>query len=215
VQPGEENNVSKKGMFITFEGGEGSGKSTHSKLLCDFLRRKGLKVLHTREPGGTSISEKIRKVLLDTRNKEMDVISEMLLYMAARAEIIKQKISPALKKGNIVICDRFIDATLAYQGYAGGIDISIIKNIGRLVTKSISPDVTFFLDIDVKKGLKRSGRNKDRIERKSILYHKKVRKGYLSIAKKEPKRVKVISSIGKKLKVQDLIRKELLCHLKI
>jgi len=215
VQPGEENNVSKKGMFITFEGGEGSGKSTHSKLLCDFLRRKGLKVLHTREPGGTSISEKIRKVLLDTKNKEMDVISEMLLYMAARAEIIKQKISPALKRGNIVICDRFIDATLAYQGYAGGIDISIIKNIGRLVTKSISPDVTFFLDIDVKKGLKRSGRNKDRIERKSILYHKKVRKGYLSIAKKEPKRVKVISSIGKKLKVQDLIRKELLCHLKI
>ena len=202
-------------MFITFEGGEGSGKSTHSKLLCDFLRRKGLKVLHTREPGGTSISEKIRKVLLDPKNKEMDVISEMLLYMAARAEIIKQKIAPSLKKGNIVICDRFIDATLAYQGYAGGIDISIIKNIGRLVTKSISPDVTFFLDIDVKKGLKRSGRNKDRIERKSILYHKKVRKGYLSIAKKEPKRVKVISSIGKKDKVQELIRKELLCHLKI
>lgn len=207
--------MSKKGMFITFEGGEGSGKSTHSKLLCDFLRRKGIKVLHTREPGGTSISEKIRKILLDPKNKEMDVISEMLLYMAARAEIIKQKIAPSLKKGNIVICDRFIDATLAYQGYAGGIDISIIKKIGGLVTKNISPDVTFFLDIDVKKGLQRSGRDKDRIERKSIFYHKKVRKGYLSIAKKEPKRVKVISSVGKKEKVQDLIRKELLCHLKI
>ena len=202
-------------MFITFEGGEGTGKSTHSKLLCDFLRRKGIKVLHTREPGGTSISEKIRKILLDPKNKEMDVISEMLLYMAARAEIIKQKIAPSLKKGNIVICDRFIDATLAYQGYAGGIDISIIKKIGGLVTKNISPDVTFFLDIDVKKGLQRSGRDKDRIERKSIFYHKKVRKGYLSIAKKEPKRVKVISSVGKKEKVQDLIRKELLCHLKI
>jgi len=139
----------------------------------------------------------------------------MLLYMAARAEIIKQKIAPSLKKGNIVICDRFIDATSTYQGYAGGIDIKTIKSIGNLVTKGISPDITFFLDIDVKKGLLRSGRNKDRIERKSLTYHKKVRKGYLSIAKKEPKRVKVISSVGKKEKVQNLIRKELLCRLKI
>ncbi len=207
--------MKKKGMFLTFEGGEGSGKSTHSKLLCDFLRRKVLKVLHTREPGGTSIREKIRKVLLDPKNKGMDAVSEMLLYMAARLEVIKQKISPSLKKGNIVICDRFIDATLAYQGYAGGIDIKIIKEIGRLVTEGISPEVTFFLDIDVKKGLLRSGRNKDRMERKSILYHKKVRKGYLAIASREPRRVKVISSIGKIHKVQDLIRKEVLCRLKI
>jgi len=207
--------MKKKGMFITFEGGEGSGKSTHSKLLCNFLRKKGLKVLHTREPGGTSISEKIRKVLLDPKNKGMDAVSEMLLYMAARVEVIKQKISPSLKKGNIVICDRFIDATLAYQGYAGGIDIKIIKDIGRLVTEGISPEVTFFLDLDVKKGLLRSGRNKDRMERKPILYHKKVRKGYLAIAKREPRRVKVISSIGKIDKVQSLIRKEVLCRLKI
>jgi len=202
--------VKQKPLFITFEGGEGSGKSTHSRLLCDFLRRKGHKILHTREPGGTSISEKIRKVLLDPKNKDMDAVSEMLLYMAARREIIRQKISPALKKGKVVVCDRFLDATIVYQGYAGGIDVSLIKKLGLLVTKGISPDITFFLDIDARGGLLRSGRNKDRIERKSILYHKKVRKGYLAIARSQPCRVKVISSVGKIDNAQSLIRKEVL-----
>lgn len=208
--------MAKRGLFITFEGPEGSGKSTHSRLLCDFLKRKGFKILYTREPGGVLISEKIRKVLLDPKNKGMDTVSEMLLYMAARAEIVKQKILPALEKRKIVVCDRFLDATVAYQGYAGGLDVKLIKNIGRLVTGGISPDLTFLLDIDVKHGLRRSGKTKDRMERKSILYHKKVRKGYLAIARVEPKRIKVFSAIGDIEETQGKIRNTvLLCHSKI
>jgi dTMP kinase len=199
----------KQGIFITFEGPEGSGKTTHSRLLHDFLRRKGYKVLHTREPGGTLIGEKIRKILLDPKNKNMDVACETLLYMAARAEIVKQRILPALKQKKIVICDRFTDATLAYQGYAGGMDIGTIDNIARLVTKGIKPDITFLLDIDSREGLSRAGRARDRMERKSILYHNKVRNGYLSIAKKEPGRIKVISATGEIKETQEIIRKTL------
>ncbi|OIO32583.1 MAG: dTMP kinase [Candidatus Omnitrophica bacterium CG1_02_40_15] len=204
----------KRGLFITFEGPEGSGKTTHSKLLCGFLRKKGFKVLHTREPGGTLINEKIRNILLDPKNKGMDVGCEMLLYMAARAQIVKQKILPSLGQKKIVICDRFTDATLAYQGYAGGMDLKVIDNITSIVTKGLKPDITFLLDIDAKQGLLRAGRSKDRMERKSILYHNKVRNGYLSIAKKEPKRVKVLSSTGEIGQVQKEIRKAALkiCH---
>jgi len=206
--------MARQGLFITFEGPEGSGKSTHSKLLCDFLRKRGYKVLHTREPGGVAISEKIRKILLDPRNKDMDTVCEMLLYMAARAQIVEKKILPALKKGKIVVCDRFIDATLAYQGYAGGLGLKLIRDIGRLVTKDISPDITFLLDIETKKGLLRSGKNKDRMERKSIAYHRKVRKGYLDIARREPKRVKIVRAVGKISDAQEKIRDIALCHLK-
>ncbi|NQT74968.1 MAG: dTMP kinase [Candidatus Omnitrophica bacterium] len=198
--------MAKKGKFITFEGPEGSGKSTHSRLLCDFLRRKGFKVLHTREPGGTKVSEKIRKVLLDPKNKDMGVVSEMLLYMAARAQIVEERILPALKKGKIVVCDRFADATLVYQGYAGGLDVKIIKDTGRLVTKGLSPSITFLLDIDAKKGILRSGRVRDRMERKALSYHKKVRKGYLTIARKEPRRIKVLSATGAIEETQKEIR---------
>ena len=200
----------KYGIFITFEGPEGSGKTTHSRLLCGFLRKKGYKVLHTREPGGTLVSEKIRKILLDPKNKGMDVSCEMLLYMAARAQIVKQKILPALTQGKIVVCDRFTDATLAYQGYAGGMDLKVIENIAGIVTKGLKPDITFLLDIDARAGLLRAGRSKDRMERKSILYHNKVRNGYLSIAKKEPKRVRVVSSGGEITLAQEEIRKAVL-----
>ncbi|MBU1061436.1 MAG: dTMP kinase [Candidatus Omnitrophica bacterium] len=200
----------KQGLFITFEGPEGSGKSTHSKLLYDFLRKKRFKVVHTREPGGTIVGEKIRKVLLDPNNKDMDALCEMLLYMAARVQIVKKVILPALKKGKIVICDRFTDATLAYQGCAGGIDLKIIEDVAGLVTKGIIPDITFLLDIDTKLGLLRSGKDKDRMERKSLMYHNKVRKGYLSIAKREPKRVKIISAIGDISEAQEKIRKVVL-----
>ncbi|MBU4205198.1 MAG: dTMP kinase [Candidatus Omnitrophica bacterium] len=199
--------MAKQGLFITFEGPEGSGKSTHSKLLCEFLRRKSVRVLHTREPGGTVISEKIRKILLDPENKRMDVITEMLLYMAARSQIVKQKILPALKQGKVVVCDRFLDATLAYQGYAGGLDIKLIEDIGRLATGGLAPDLTFLLDIDSEQGLARAGNVKDRMERKSLTFHRSVRKGYLRIAKKEPARVKVMSAVGEIDETQENIRK--------
>jgi len=204
----------KRGIFITFEGPEGSGKTTHSRLLCEFLRKKDFRVLHTREPGGTLISEKIRKILLDPENKGMDVSCEMLLYMAARAQIVEEKILPALEQGKIVVCDRFTDATVAYQGYAGGMNLKVINRISDIVTKGLKPNVTFLLDIDAKTGLLRAGRAKDRMERKSVSYHNKVRNGYLSIAKKEPKRVKVLSSIRKISRTQEEIRKVVLkiCH---
>jgi len=205
----------KRGLFITFEGPEGSGKTTHSKLLCEFLLKNGCKVLHTREPGGTSISEKIRKILLDPKNKGMDIGCEMLLYMAARAQIVRERILPALTQGKIVVCDRFTDATLAYQGYAGGLDLKVIDNITKIVTKGLKPDVTFLLDIDAKDGLLRAGRSKDRMERKSILYHNRVRYGYLSIARKEPKRVRVVSATGEIEETQEIIRKIILSNFEL
>lgn len=204
----------KRGIFITFEGPEGSGKTTHSRLLCDFLRKKGFKVLHTREPGGTLISEKIRGILLDPENKGMDVACEMLLYMAARAQIVREKILPGLEQGRIVVCDRFTDATLAYQGYAGAMDLKVINSIAGVVTKGLKPDITFLLDIDPKAGLSRTGRSKDRMERKSIIYHNKVRGGYLAIAKKERKRIKVLSSAGEITRTQEEIKKAVLNILK-
>ncbi len=203
-----------RGLFITFEGPEGCGKTTHSKLLFKFLKAKGLKALYTREPGGTVIGEKIREILLDSANKTLGAVSEMLLYMAARERIVGEKISPALRNGSFVICDRFLDSSLAYQGYGGGLDLSLIKRIGELVTKGIKPDITFVLDIDVKEGLKRSGAFKDRIEKRPLAYHERVRKGYLAIAKKEPDRIKVISVRGGIQETQALIRETVKRHLK-
>lgn len=202
----EKKRIRKRGLFITFEGPEGSGKTTQSGLLCSFLKKIGWDILHTREPGGTAISEDIRKILLDPGNKDMDVTCELLLYMAARAQILKQKIFPALERGKAVVCDRFMDATLAYQGYAGGLDIKSINAIGNFITGGIKPDITFLLDIDPGEGILRSGKVKDRMERKSLRFHRKVRMGYLAIAGKEPARVKVISSDGDISETQEKIR---------
>ena len=181
----------KKGFFITFEGPEGSGKSTHAKRLYNFLRKKGYSVILLREPGGTKISEEIREILLDKRNKKMDIKTETLLYLASRAQLVKEKIVPALRKGKIVILDRFHDSTLAYQGYGGGINLRFLEELGKFVNGKIIPDLTFLLDIDTHKGLKRCG-HKDRIEEKPFSFHQRVRKGYLELAKKNPKRFFII-----------------------
>jgi len=181
-----------KGKFITFEGSEGCGKSTQSKLLAQYLRKKGFSVLFVREPGGTKICEQIRKVLLDPKNKEMSPIAEMLLYMASRAQIVKEVIRPALLKGKVVICDRFLDSTIAYQGYGLGLDINLIKIIGKSASAGVSPDLTIFLDLAVKKGLRHRQSGKDRIENRALSFHHRVRKGYLRLAKNEPRRIRVI-----------------------
>jgi dTMP kinase len=196
----------KKGIFITFEGPEGSGKSTHSALLCRWLKEKGFNVIYTREPGGTRISEKLRRILLDKKNKEISDDAEMLIYQAARAQIVKQLILPALKKKNIVVCDRFLDATLAYQGYGAGIDIKMIKTIGKFATSGLKPDLTILLDIETAKGLRRSS-TRDRMERKSFTLHKRVRSGYLKLARQEPRRIKVVKVNSGIKKTQCLIRK--------
>ncbi len=201
------NNMKKyKGIFITFEGFEGSGKSTQAKLFCRYLQRKRKKFLYIREPGTTNISEEIRKILLNVKNKEMSHIAEALLYMAARAQLVEEIIEPALKKGKIIICDRFLDSTLAYQGYGCGIDIEFIKNVGRMATKNIKPDLTLLFNITVEKGLSRRGKIKDRIERRSLLYHNRVRDGYLKIARQEPQRIKIINADDDKMNIQHAVR---------
>lgn len=195
-----------RGIFITLEGPEGSGKSTHSKLLCDFLRRRGLKVIHVREPGGTRISEAARKILLDKKNKGMTSACELFLFLACRAQIVDEIISPALRKGYAVVCDRFQDATVAYQGYGAGLDLRLIGEAGRLAAKGLKPNLTILLDVATKKGLLRAGM-KDRVELKPYEFHRRVRQGYLRLARKEPKRIVLIRANGKIEEVQDKIRK--------
>jgi dTMP kinase len=196
-----------KGKFITFEGSEGSGKSTHAKLLLKYLRSRRIKAMLIREPGSTKISEMIRKILLDPKNKAMLDETEMLLYMAARAQLVREVIIPALKEGIFVICDRFLDATICYQGYGGGLNINLIKSIGKFATAGVKPDLTVLLDIDVKEGLKRAGKYRDRIEQKAFAYHKRVRRGYLCLNKQEPKRIKIIPVAVDRMKTQQTIRK--------
>jgi dTMP kinase len=195
----------KKGKLITFEGPEGSGKSTHVRLLCNYLRQAGWEVLHLREPGGTSIGEQIRRILLAPKNIRMSAVCEMLLYQAARAQVVEEKLLPALKEKKSVVLDRFLDATVSYQGYGSGVDIDIIQEIGRIVTCGIAPDLTILLDIGAKEGLRKSGR-RDRIERKSLAFHHRVRKGYLKLARQNRRRIKIVPLSWKINKTQQAIR---------
>lgn len=185
--------MKKKGIFITFEGAEGSGKSTQIRNAVVFLKKRGHSVLMLREPGGTRISEAIRGILLDKKLKEMSPVAELLLYYAARAQIVREKILPAIQKGKVVICDRFEDSTRAYQGFGRKIPLEAIEKIGRLVRGGLKPDLTFVLDIDIVKGLARGGRH-DRIEREALSFHHRVRRGFLTLAKKEPRRMVVLDT---------------------
>ena len=196
-----------KGAFITFEGSEGSGKSTQSRLLCDYLREAGLRVVFLREPGGTDIAEKIRGLLLDCRNKCMSSRCETLLYMAARSQVVMELIRPALKTGKVVVCDRFLDSTLAYQGYGLGIDLATIRKIGFFATEGVAPDLTFFMDLPVRDGLRHRRGAKDRIERRPLLYHARVRNGYLDMARQEPGRIKIVKVRDCKEDTQAAIRR--------
>ena len=190
-----------KGKFITFEGSEGSGKSTQAALVLEYLKEKKLPVMLLREPGGVKISEAIRKILLDTSNAGMGDECETLLYMAARAQLVKEVLELALSSGKIVLCDRFLDSTIAYQGYGNGVDVALIKQLGNFVTKGIVPDLTLVFDIDADKGLSRTNASKDRIELRSMDYHDRVRQGYLALAKQDPQRIKVIAVDAPKEKV--------------
>ena len=195
-----------KGVFLTFEGPEGAGKSTQIKLLTQYLYEKGKDVLLLREPGGVVISEKIRSILLDKENKAMCNECEILLYMAARAQLVEEIIKPALIEGKIVVCDRFLDSTIAYQGYGNSGDLDKIKTIGRWIVQDCFPELTIVFDIDPKEGLSRISGDKDRIESKSLEYHKKVRQGYQALAKEEPQRVKLVSGKGNIDKIFDEVK---------
>lgn len=196
-----------KGKFITFEGSEGSGKSTQIELICRYLKRKRRRVLFLREPGATKIGEQIRRILLDVGSAGMSDECETLLYMAARAQLVHERITPALREGKIVLCDRFLDSTIAYQGYGNGVDIGWIRQFGRFATGGVTPDLTLFFDIDAKKGLGRISRPKDRIERRSVLYHNRVRAGYWTLARQEPKRIKLVKVNGSKEEIHLIVRR--------
>ncbi len=182
--------MKKKSFFITLEGNEGCGKSTQIRLLHDLLRKKGYPVFTTREPGGSKIGDEIRRILLDPTHREMSVLTETLLYMASRAQLVEEVIFPKLKQGMVVICDRWLDATVAYQGAAGGLSLKWIKEIGRAATRHLTPDLSLYLDLPVRVGLARAKKRHaaDRVEKKSLVYHEKVRRGYLRISKEEPVR---------------------------
>ncbi|MDR3253416.1 MAG: dTMP kinase [Endomicrobium sp.] len=206
--------MNEKKYFITIEGGEGSGKTTQSILIKEHLELKGYKTLLTREPGGAVLAEAIRTILLDPNLKPVP-LSELFLYEAARAQHIEEVIMPALKSGKVVICDRFTDATIAYQGYGRGLNLQFIKKLNSEASFGLIPILTIYLDIEPSKGLNKSkslhkeyyGKNGDRLERESVRFHNKVRKGYLKEAKKYPKRIKVVQTQSSLEKTQKLIRK--------
>lgn len=183
----------KKGLLITFEGGEGAGKSTQIQKTAALLKKKGKKVLLLREPGGTKVSEAIREVILSTRHKKLTRETELLLYLAARAQVVREKIQPSLEKGICVLCDRFEDSTLAYQGYGRGLSLNWISKLSLFVRGKQIPHLTILLDIDPKQGLARGGRH-DRMEKESLMFHQRIRKGFLNIAKKNKKRFLVVDS---------------------
>ena len=185
--------MSKRGVFITFEGPEGSGKSTHAKLLAGWLRRRGRRVLHTREPGGTVIGRRLRRILLDSKPGSMDAAVELLLYEASRAVLVTEVIQPALKAGKTVILDRFQDSTWVYQGWAGGMDRKLVEQLGRIATGGLQPDRTVLLDIPARRGLARV-RRPNRMEAKPVAFHEKVRKGYLRLAQRHPQRIRLIQA---------------------
>jgi dTMP kinase len=188
-----------KGKFISFEGIEGTGKSTQARLLQQSLLGLGYEVILTEEPGGTLISLRIREILLSVDHTNMKPLTELLLYNAARAQHIEEVILPALNRGAVVITDRFTDSTFAYQGYGRGIDLKLLESIDKIATNGLRPDMTMLLDLDVETGLTRNRRiNKtDRLELEDVEFHKRVRKGYHELAAKEPERIKVLdASVG-------------------
>ena len=189
--------MNEKGIFITFEGGDGSGKSTQIKKLMKYLEGKGYSVVLTREPGGTPIGEKIRDIILDKKHAEMAPMTEAMLYAASRAQHVEEVIKPALNAGSVVICDRFIDSSLAYQGYARGLGDSVM-NINEYALDGIMPDLTFLMKIDPRKGKKRiGGREADRIEREALEFHQRVYDGYEKLEKESGGRIVGIDATGK------------------
>jgi dTMP kinase len=180
--------LKSRGIFITLEGIDGCGKSTQTGLLMQKLDREKISYIPLREPGGTAAGEAIRQVLLDTKY-DLSLQAELLLYMAARSEVTRQVIMPALKAGKIVICDRFTDSTMAYQGYGGGADLGWIRSLNKQATCGTIPDLTILLDLPPEEAVKRRGDEADRMESKDVYFHKRVRAGYLEIASEEPQRI--------------------------
>lgn len=202
------------GAFITFEGIEGSGKSTQISRLLRYLMNSGRPATLTREPGGTPIGDHVRKILLDPANRLLDPTAELLLYAASRAQHLREVIRPALDAGRVVLCDRFSDATLAYQGYGRGLSIATIRELDGIVTAGLRPRLTILLDIDAATGLGRArGRNTSqglhgeaRFENEELSFHNRVRDGYLDLAKKESGRIRIVDAARTPEEIQEDVR---------
>jgi len=203
-----------RGVFITLEGIDGGGKSTQAELLTGYLKSSGYEVIYTREPGGTRIGDKIRGILLDPLNREMCPLTELLLFSASRAQHTLEKILPALQEGKIVICSRFSDATVAYQGYGRGLDLKLIEELNRIATGGLKPDLTILLDIEPSLGLKRvisaddttRRASYDRIEAVGLEFQERVRQGFLSLAHQESERFRIVEVKDDIEKIHRIIR---------
>ncbi|MDE6357900.1 MAG: dTMP kinase [Eubacteriales bacterium] len=184
------------GLFITMEGTDGSGKSTQINMLKEYLEKKGYDVVFVREPGGTKIGEKIREIILDPENNEMEHITEALLYASSRAQLVNQVILPALKNGKVVLCDRFVDSSIVYQGIARDLGEDTIAKINRIATGGLKPDITIFLNLSPEKAMERKKQQKelDRLENEKQYFYNQVYYGYKNLAKKNSKRIKTIDA---------------------
>jgi dTMP kinase len=206
----------QRGRLITFEGIDGCGKTTQFRLLAQWLRDRGEDVVETVEPGGTAIGRQIRKILLDPANAGIQPRTELLLYFASRAQNVDEVIRPALDGGHIVLCDRFTDSTLVYQGCGRGLDTDVVRDLDRIACRGLKPDVTFLIDIDLETSLMRArrrnervGQAESRIDEESAAFHERVRQGYLALAKAEPDRIVVIDGAAGIAEVGQRIREGL------
>ncbi|HXW00432.1 MAG TPA: dTMP kinase [Anaerolineae bacterium] len=202
----------KLSLFITFEGPDGSGKSTQINLIANHLTRQGYKVLCTREPGGTAIGDQIRQVLHDINNTEMSARAEILLYSASRAQLVEQVILPHLAQGGVVLCDRYADSTYAYQGYGRQLDFETLRLITEFATQGLKPNLTIYLDVPVEEGLRRkSGANVtgegewNRMDQLELAFHQRVRAGYLEMAHKAPERWLIVDASAPVDQINQLI----------
>jgi dTMP kinase len=205
-----------RGSFITFEGLDGCGKTTQFRMLAQWLREHGKDVVETVEPGGTAIGQQIRRILLDPASAGIQPRAELLLYFASRAQNVDQVIRPALDAGRIVLCDRFTDSTMVYQGWGRGLDVDVVRDLDRIACQGLKPDVTFLIDIDLETSLMRArrrnerlGPSESRIDEESAAFHERVRQGYLALAKAEPDRVVVIDGAAGIGEVSQRIRQGL------
>ena len=203
-------------LFITFEGIEGCGKTTQIGHLTSYLKEKNRPFLLTREPGGTAIGDLIRQILLSSENARMEPVTEFFLYLAARVQHIREKILPALREEKTVLCDRFADATFAYQGYGRGLDLNWVEEIQQRILGEAKPHLTFLLDLPVEEGLRRAWKRmehqrikEDRFEKEALTFHQRVREGYLLLARKEPQRIVVLDG----MKDESSLQREIVAHL--
>ncbi|HVO32813.1 MAG TPA: dTMP kinase [Elusimicrobiota bacterium] len=184
----------KNGVLITFEGPEGSGKSTHIRLLAQYLKSRGRSVFVTRQPGGSAIAAPLRTILLQT-GEGLTALAELFLYEADRAQHVDELIRPALTRGAVVLCDRFTDSTVAYQGFGRGLDLQLVRSLNAAAAQGVKPQLTILLDVPVERGLRlasKAKRGSDRLERAGLAFHRRVRRGFLALAAREPRRFRLV-----------------------